>query len=344
MSVVFAAVGLALVCLTAVHLLFPASGAHQALSTVPLIAHGFAFPLPGGAALVAVGSVMLVVALRRRRPRGRQGVPWVVAATSVVVSGLLLALAVTFVALPTPLRHDAGDDGASLVLVSWNALDHVDGAAARQIFGTLNADVAVLPELENRDGAPGAGSRIEEALVEGGLDPGEYDIFESPPTGTHIAPLTVIVAKEFGAYESLAVEQSTFGTVHLVPPAGSGLPEILAVHTAPPVPRWMAAWKTDLTRVRDFAREAGANTIIAGDLNATLRHGGVAGITSHADVLAAAPSTGRGTWPASAPQILRSSIDHVLIPANTHAVRDARVVDIPGSDHAAVVATISTPG
>lgn len=341
---VLAVGGLAMACLTAAHLLFPSSSLNEAVSTVPLIAHGLAFPLPGGVALVVAGVVTLLVAF----PRTHRGDPGrllrMVAATCVTVSGLLLALSVTNVALPGPPRGDGTEGSTSFVLVSWNALDHFDATSAQQIFTTLEADVAVLPELENRDGRNPGVSRIQDALTKGGLNPQDYDIFDSPPTGTHIAPLTVIVRKGFASYESVAVEQATFGTVHLVAPAGAALPEIFAVHTAPPVPRWMAEWGTDLERVRDFAGDAGANAVIAGDLNATVRHGALGGIATHRDVLAAVPAAERGTWPASVPQVLRSSIDHVLVPVDVFSVGDARVVDIPGSDHAAIATTISIDG
>ncbi|MDO5735679.1 MAG: endonuclease/exonuclease/phosphatase family protein [Propionibacteriaceae bacterium] len=332
--------GLGSVLLAAIHLLLPSSGLNEALSTVPVIAQGLAFPLPGGLALVLMGMVVLLtVVLRPRRQGALSRRPALVTATCVALSGVLLALSATGVGLPSPRGNTEVDANASLVMVSWNALDHFDAESAEQIFGGLAADVAVLPELENRDGGAGA-HRIQEALAGGGLDPTEYDIFESPPTGTHIAPLAVIVRRGFGIYASVAVEQVTFGTVHLVPPAGSGLPEIVALHTAPPVPRWMAAWEADLTRVRDLAQNAGGNSIIAGDLNATLRHGAMGGITSHADVLTSAPAVERGTWPATAPPVLRSSIDHVLIPTSAFAVGDAGVLDITGSDHAAVVTRI----
>ncbi len=344
MWLVLAVGGLAMVCLTAAHLLFPSSSLNEAASTVPLIAHGFAFPLPGGVALALAGAVTLLVSLPRTH-RGETGrLPRMAAATCVTVSGLLLALSVTNVGLPGPPRGNGTVGSTSFVLVSWNALDHFDAASAQHIFTTLEADVAVLPELENRDGRTAGVSRIQEALTAGGLDPLDYDIFDSPPTGTRIAPLTVVVRKAFASYNFVAVEQATFGTVHLVAPDGSPLPDILGVHTAPPVPRWMAAWGTDLERVRDFAGDAGANAIIAGDLNATVRHGALGGIVTHRDVLAAVPAAKRGTWPASVPLVLRSGIDHVLVPVDDFSVREASVVEIPGSDHAAIATTISIDG
>lgn len=330
-STVLACCAVAVVPGAAVHLLLPASTVNEVVSTVPVLAHGLAFPLPSGVALMLVGIVVLLLKTRLARAAG----------ALLVVGGLLLALSVTNIALPS-LHRDAGPAGeSSFVMVSWNALDHFDGASARQIFGTLGADVAVLPELDERPGTAENASRIQEALVAGGVDPQYYDIFESPPTGTHIAPLTVIVAKDFADYESVPVEQVNFGTVHLIPADGSAAPEILAFHTAPPVPRWMSEWTADLATIRDFASHEGADAIMAGDLNATVRHGALGAVTSHGDVLATIPAINRGSWPIKAPQILRASIDHILIPVDMYAAIDAEIVDVIGSDHAAVVTTIS---
>lgn len=336
-GMVLAPGGVVMAVLAAVHLLLPSSGLNRAISTLPVIAHGLAFPLISGAALTTGALILLAVAIRGFH-RERGGAVLVTGAVSFAVAGALVALSVTSIALPTPAAGaEIGKD--SFVMVSWNALDHFDGDSARQIFGDLGADVAVLPELEARAGR--GMSRIEQALTEGGLEPGDYDIFESPPTGTHIAPLTVIVRKDFGVYTAVAAEQVTFGTVRLMPPPGAGLPEILALHTAPPVPRWMPVWAADLGTVSELAEVGTGDAIIAGDLNATLRHGRMASLTGHGDVLLDAALLERGTWPTDAPPALRSSIDHILVPVERYGVAVARVVDIAGSDHAAVVATLT---
>lgn len=337
-GIVLVFTGLLAMVVSATHLLLPSSRLNRVVSTLPGVAHGLAFPLVSGVAMMVLGLLLLTGAVRRLHGQ-RGGRSLFVASVACGVSGVLLALSATGFGLRVPTPAEPRDD--SFVMVSWNALDHFDGDSARQIFGDLRADVAVLPELEERAGEET--SRIEQALTEGGLEADDYDIFESPPTGTHIAPLVVIVRKGFGGYTVVAEEQVTFGTLRLRPPSGSGLPEILALHTAPPVPRWMPIWSADLRAVRELAGVGSGDTIVVGDLNATLRHGGMASLTRHGDALLSAPLLRRGTWPTSAPPSLRSSIDHILVPVNRYGVVDARVVDIAGSDHAAVVATL-TPG
>ena len=138
------------------------------------------------------------------------------------------------------------------------------------------------------------------------------------------------------------MEQVTFGTVHLVPLAGSGAPEILGIHTARPVPRWMPEWKADLTLSRALVEAGNSDVIVAGDLNATLRHGSLGGITTHVDATSSIHAASRGTWPHAAPRVLRSSIDHILVPVTGHSIKHAKIVDVPRSDHAAIAATIVT--
>ena len=185
------------------------------------------------------------------------------------------------------------------------------------------------------------GTRVQNHLAASGLDPDVYDVFESPHTGTAIEPVTVVVRKGLGVYRSVDIAQTTFGTVHLVPTEDSDLPDIIAVHTAPPLPGLMGAWRDDLTLVRQFTALNDGDVVLAGDLNATMRHGDLGAISTHADVLSASTEMASGTWPQTLPHALRSRIDHVLIPRNAYTVDDVAIVDIAGSDHAAIATSLS---
>lgn len=103
----------------------------------------------------------------------------------------------------------------------------------------------------------------------------------------------------------------------------------------------MNAWSVYLTTLSELAGQRSGEAIIAGDLNATLRYGSMGVLIRHGDVLMGVPVLQRGTWPHSAPRALPSGIDHILVPLNGYAVEAARVVEIPGSDHAAVAATLT---
>ena len=319
-------VGAAATVATFLHTFAPSSALNSSLSTLPLLAHGFAFALPLGAGLVAFTAVVMIIVFVRRRGAWARPTLWGLVPALTALSGTFLVLSATPIALPAPLTSDAKSGPSDLVVVSWNALDHLDDNATDTIFNRLGADVAVLPEL---------GSAAS------GLDPDVYDVFESPHTGTAIEPVTVVVRKGLGVYRSVDIAQTTFGTVHLVPTEDSDLPDIIAVHTAPPLPGLMGAWRDDLTLVRQFTALNDGDVVLAGDLNATMRHGDLGAISTHADVLSASTEMASGTWPQTLPHALRSRIDHVLIPRNAYTVDDVAIVDIAGSDHAAIATSLS---
>ncbi len=54
--------GFVMTSLAAVHLFFPTSRINEVFSTLPVVAHGLAFPLPGGAALLLVGTLAMLLA------------------------------------------------------------------------------------------------------------------------------------------------------------------------------------------------------------------------------------------------------------------------------------------
>jgi endonuclease/exonuclease/phosphatase family metal-dependent hydrolase len=81
--------------------------------------------------------------------------------------------------------------------------------------------------------------------------------------------------------------------------------------------------------------------VLAGDFNATFDHAAFRGVLDHG-YTDAAEQTGRGltpTWAGWGPPI---TIDHVLVD-NRCAVRDYSVLDLPGSDHNAVLADLQLP-
>lgn len=334
--------GIVAVILTAAHAFLPAGAVNRTVSTLPLFAHTFAFPLQGGAVLLILSALVLTLLGVLRQIRRTRVAVWVGVPALAALSGVFLIISATNTALPTALHQETDSDSPELLVVSWNAEGHLDRESARIIFTDLGADIAVLPEFADFAGDAADLTFLQQELAAGGADPTAYDIFESPPTGSRIAPVTVVVRKSIGAYRSVAIDQTTFGTLHLLPPDGSALPEIIAVHTAPPLPGLMAAWRRDLTLVQNLVYPLGSNALIAGDFNATMRHGDLSAISTHADAVTTISGVTRGTWPSIAPQFLRSSIDHVLVPQDSYAVRKTAIVEVPGSDHAGVVTSVST--
>jgi endonuclease/exonuclease/phosphatase (EEP) superfamily protein YafD len=117
--------------------------------------------------------------------------------------------------------------------------------------------------------------------------------------------------------------------------------DVLVVHTVPPViPGYTGRWKQELDRLpaADFQTRP---RMLIGDFNATLDHPGLRDLLSRGYV-DAGERRGAGlvpTWPAGLwpPPV---TIDHVLVDNRT-AVNDYRVVDLPGSDHRALLASVT---
>ena len=119
---------------------------------------------------------------------------------------------------------------------------------------------------------------------------------------------------------------------------------LLAVHpVAPVLPR---AWRADHDLIRDEAVSAGADLIV-GDLNATPDHDVMRELddAGFRDAGELANEGWQPTWPANhvgivplLPPLLQ--IDHVLV-ASTLASLGTHTVDIDGTDHLAVVATVA---
>ena len=118
--------------------------------------------------------------------------------------------------------------------------------------------------------------------------------------------------------------------------------EVVAVHSMPPVSD-SDAWRSDL-RSLPRADKQGAVRILAGDFNATLDHAEFrrllnGGYVDAADLLGKGLAT---TWPSIGnwPPV---TLDHVLIDSRA-AVRNFQIIDVPGSDHRAVLVTVRLPG
>ncbi|WP_447008304.1 endonuclease/exonuclease/phosphatase family protein [Saccharothrix isguenensis] len=120
--------------------------------------------------------------------------------------------------------------------------------------------------------------------------------------------------------------------------------EVLSVHPLPPVvDAGPERWQRELAGLPERVVD-GPFRVLAGDFNATLDHVGLRRLLTSGYV-DAADQVGEGltpTWPSGALWPPPVAIDHVLVdgrcPVDTFAV-----VDIPGSDHRAVVTRFVVP-
>jgi endonuclease/exonuclease/phosphatase (EEP) superfamily protein YafD len=110
-----------------------------------------------------------------------------------------------------------------------------------------------------------------------------------------------------------------------------GAARVLAVHTVAPVHGRVRRWADELDLLAAWRSRAPGPTVIAGDLNTTTEHRALAALGD-----ARAPGF-PPTWPTRWPRWFGVRIDHVLAGGGL-AVRDTRVLDLPGSDHRAVIA------
>ena len=145
------------------------------------------------------------------------------------------------------------------------------------------------------------------------------------------------------------------GTTFLIPRAGLRLPDgteltVTAVHTLSPLPGRVQGWRTDLSLVAAAVAATPGPQLVLGDFNATRDHGGFRelldgplGLTDSAEALGLLGGAWPGfTWPADKgwlPPFMR--LDHVLVTPGSIGVRRLDVVELPGSDHRALVATLA---
>ncbi|TDC36506.1 endonuclease/exonuclease/phosphatase family protein [Micromonospora sp. 15K316] len=283
----------------------------QALAFTPYVAAASLLPL------------VLAVALRRRRPA------LVAAMATVALVGVVAPRALpsappsatgpTVRLLTANLLAGAADPQTLVELVRANRVDVLavqeftpDAQAALDRLGLDR----LLPyrQLDARDGTPGSGLYARFPISDGGVrgNRGGWGFTQ--------------------AYGTIAVPGA--------PPV-----RVESAHpSAPYAPDQVGHWRADLA-AQPPATPNGMLRILAGDFNATLDHGPLRALlrTGYVD---AADATGQGltgTWgPYDGDLIPPVTIDHVLVDHRI-AARSVDVLGVPGSDHRAVLATLSLP-
>ena len=268
--------------------------------------------------ITAAGALLFLVAfvLRRRL---------------IALAVLLLAISVGVLLLPRIQSNDQPDaHGVHVRILAANLDDgHVDPAVIKKLVLDNKVDIAVLPEL----------SRAETPALD------EPDFFAAMPYRV-LDPGVAGSGDGSGIYARFPLRQTILvEALELsMPSAVVDLPgrddlEITAAHVQSALHGSADVWKRDLARLPPPLKER--VRVIAGDFNASLDH------ASFRDVLArgyadAAEQTGRGldaTWAGWGPPL---TIDHVLLDRRC-AVREYRVLPLPGSDHDAILADLQLP-
>jgi len=246
---------------------------------------------------------------------------------------------------------DAPAGAATLTVATVNTLAgraDVDGIVT--LVRDRRVDVVALPETHRPRAA-----EIVRALERAGV--GGWSAFTDAAGGSVDAasptPTSLLVRERLRATPERAPgsndaspdgARGAFGHVRVRLDGAPGRPLVAAVHPRPPlVRRSTGPWRDDLEALEPLCRRA--DTIIAGDLNATVDHSPLRELLG-AGCESAAARTGHGmqaTWTGGPLGVVRPQIDHVLSTAPWRAV-DAGVVGITGSDHRAVWARLVRTG
>lgn len=266
------------------------------------------------------------------------------------VRSLCLVLAVLAVASTVTMAERVSgvaatvDDPAVRVLSS-NVM--VDGASVDELVELAVAnrvDAIVLPEASRQFAA-----RVTEGARRRGLNlisqtDEPLDPVDGATTSDHIStgpfPTSLLVRADFRPRFATALPHALLGSlIATVDVRGREL-NLIAVHPAPPIPGQVAQWRADLAEV---TRWCATPAIIAGDFNATLDHPPFKRLLDSGCVDTAALSGNAltGTWPSSWPRLLAAPIDHVLLAGQRRTVTSFTVHDITGTDHRALLATVT---
>lgn len=250
---------------------------------------------------------------------------------------LILAASALFALSGSNMHRDMSSvfDNGTIKIVEWNAHNSLSEDNVKKIFHDYDADVAVFPELGGYTKAEDANQRVADIFVKTGIDPDLYDVFTSAPNAGDIAPVTIIIKKAFARYTAETENAMTmYGTLYLKTSAGEA-PDIIGLHTAPPLPTMMTFWRRDLDFVCGLVQK-NPNAVIVGDFNATMWHGPLNNVTTHCDALSYFSSFANGTWPAGFYPLFRSCIDHVLFPNEEYNVKNIEMQTLTNSDHVAI--------
>ncbi|TDQ04692.1 endonuclease/exonuclease/phosphatase family protein [Labedaea rhizosphaerae] len=163
-----------------------------------------------------------------------------------------------------------------------------------------------------------------------------YNVYRAEPGGSGSG-----IASVFPLRELAEVPNTTFQMpVAIVDLPGNQDGEIVDVHAKPPIHDF-ATWSSELHHLPD-PLPAGRVRMVVGDFNASFDHAAFRNVINrgYRDV---AEQLGDGlvaTW--SQPWVPAMTIDHVLIDRRT-AARGYAVLDLPGSDHHAIMADVQIP-
>ncbi|GGN32499.1 endonuclease/exonuclease/phosphatase family metal-dependent hydrolase [Actinoplanes campanulatus] len=225
-------------------------------------------------------------------------------------------------------------EGVALRVLTLNTL-YGEADPAQIVQLVRDNDVAVLavqeftPDGEAALKAAGIGELLPHQQLSPAYDAGGSGLYSRHPM------LTRATRRNDGGF------QQAYATIQ---PPGAVAVHVESVHPLAPVgPEMYPRWSADL-REQPHAGTDGPPPILLGDFNATLDHAELRDLigTGYRD---AADAVGEGlttTWPSFDGSRGLVTIDHVLADERI-GVRDVEVHTVRGSDHRAVLASLTLP-
>lgn len=274
--------------------------------------------------VLALGMLLLVVAALLRR--------WITAA---LVFAVCAALATGVIGRVLPDDRPFGRGQQLRVLTSNTHVGKADAVALVDLVRRHRVDVLSLQEL-----TPEMVADLDAAGLGAELP---HRRFVAAPGASGSG-----VAARYPVEERGDVGRTTFAEpTALVDLPGAHDIEITAVHSVPPVGTMgiegADLWRRELASLPE-PTTSGPLRVLAGDFNATLDHGPMRRLVNRG-YRDAAEQVGQGlvpTWPARDTLAPPVTLDHVLVDRRC-PIDDVLVLDVPGSDHRAVLATFTLP-
>jgi endonuclease/exonuclease/phosphatase (EEP) superfamily protein YafD len=280
-------------------------------------------------ALTVVGAVGVLAVLAVLLVRRRAGA---VGLAGLAGTALVVTVAATAV-VPRAVPADPPPPGGTpLTVLEMNVFEgHADVGALAAVIRRERPDVVVLPE---------AGERFRARIA--ALVPDYRSWTNVPPRTADVRGITVLTAPRAGDVTARVISDAP-GTPSdtrypwaeltggILGPARLG-----AVHVVSVVPGWIGYWPGELDLLRRWCARPGP-ALVVGDLNATPDHSAFrTGTQGCADAATERGESLTGTWYSGVPRALGAQIDHVLTTGGPRA-RDVSVLDVPGSDHRALL-------
>jgi len=251
------------------------------------------------------------------------------------VLGVVVAVAAVLVVPRTinTATSSAPEQGRQYTVLAFNAyFGRADANALTEVIRTQRPDIVALAE---------SGPKFRDRIAPLVQPLGYRTLTIDDGRGSEVGGMTALAASRLGDVKASRASDTPFPYVEL---GGGELGELsfVGVHPVPPVPGRVPQWRADLAALSRWC-SGDTPAIIAGDLNATLDHSVLReAIQGCSDAAAQQGASLVATWPSNQPRWLGPQIDHVLVTEGITA-QTFEVLDIPGSDHRAILTRLTVP-